>query len=115
MAVLGLAFKPDTDDMRESPAIPIIRYLLDKKALVRAYDPVAENEARKIFGKNEIGYCDDLLEAVSDVDAIILVTRWEEFEEIPAILSGMTPPPLFIDGRRMLQKDLFERYEGIGL
>ncbi|MFQ5787191.1 MAG: nucleotide sugar dehydrogenase, partial [Thermodesulfobacteriota bacterium] len=115
IAVLGLAFKPGTDDMRESPAIPIINYLLAEEAIITAYDPVAKNEAMKMFGNFNIRYCDNLCEAITEVEAIILVTRWEEFREIPELLVDLHPQPLFIDGRRMLDKNSIPRYEGIGL
>jgi UDPglucose 6-dehydrogenase/GDP-mannose 6-dehydrogenase len=115
LAVLGLAFKPGTDDMRESPAIPIVKELLATGAIIRAFDPVAETEARKIFGDRTIIYCKDLHQALEDVEAVILLTRWEEFLNLPSLLAGKEPPPLFVDGRRMLDKKEFSRYAGIGL
>jgi UDPglucose 6-dehydrogenase/GDP-mannose 6-dehydrogenase len=115
LAVLGLAFKPGTDDMRESPAIPVIRKLLDHKAKIKAYDPVAKNEAQKLFGDSSIIYCDDLAQTINDVQVVILLTRWSEFKNIPNILEGIKPQPLFIDGRRMLDKHSISKYEGIGL
>jgi UDPglucose 6-dehydrogenase len=113
VALLGLAFKPQTDDVRESPAIPIIRELIAQKANVKAYDPVANDEAQKIFG-DTIAYCADLAEAVDSVQAVVLVTRWEEFRNIPQLLQHLMPQPVFIDGRRMLDQRAFTRYEGIG-
>jgi UDPglucose 6-dehydrogenase len=115
LAVLGLAFKPDTDDMRESPAIPIVKSLLERGARVKAYDPVARHEARKIFGNGRIVYSDDLSEALRGSEAVLLLTRWTEFKQLPELLQGRTPQPLVIDGRRMLDKHGLERYEGIGL
>jgi UDPglucose 6-dehydrogenase/GDP-mannose 6-dehydrogenase len=115
VAVLGLAFRPDTNDMRESPAIPIIRELLAAGATLKAYDPAAIEEARKIFPNGQLQLCDELAQAVRDVQAIVLVTRWEEFRLLPELLKGMSSPPVFIDGRRMLEKSSFQRYEGIGL
>jgi UDPglucose 6-dehydrogenase/GDP-mannose 6-dehydrogenase len=115
VAVLGLAFRPDTNDMRESPAIPIIRELLAAGATLKAYDPAALEEARQIFPNGQLQLCDDLAQAVRDVQAIVLVTRWEEFRLLPELLKGMSSPPVFIDGRRMLEKSSFQRYEGIGL
>ena len=115
VAVLGLAFKPGTDDMRESPAIPIVRRLLDDGAIINAYDPVARHEAEKIFGNNKITYFENLENTLIDVEVVILLTRWEEFRKLPDIMKKLEPQPLFIDGRRMLNKRDFSRYEGIGL
>ena len=115
IAVLGLAFKPGTDDMRESPSIPIVNYLLDNGASIEAYDPVAENEARKIFGNEQISYHADLEEVLADAEAVILLTGWQEFQRVPEILKNKNPQALFIDGRRMLAKEKFNKYEGIGL
>ena len=61
IAVLGLAFKPGTDDMRESPSIKIINNLLEENAMINAYDPIAEDEAKKIFNNSNINYCDSVL------------------------------------------------------
>ncbi len=115
VAVLGLAFKPDTDDMRESPAIPIIRALVERGAQVRAYDPVANQAARRILGESGIRYCDRLEDALREARAVILVTRWAEFQRVPEALRELNPTALFIDGRRMLDKSRFKNYSGIGL
>jgi UDPglucose 6-dehydrogenase len=115
IAVLGLAFKPGTDDMRESPAIPIVNYLIDSGSIIKAYDPVARHEAEKLFGTQKISYFDNLEEAISQADAILLLTGWKEFEGLPKLINGNITDPLFIDGRRMLSKDQFQNYEGIGL
>ena len=114
IAVLGLAFKPETDDMRESPAIPIVQKLLNSGAILNAYDPVAKTEAEKIFGNHNIVYYENLKDTLNGVDVIILLTRWSEFEKLSEIVKTLNPQPLFIDGRRMLNKNEFERYEGIG-
>jgi UDPglucose 6-dehydrogenase/GDP-mannose 6-dehydrogenase len=114
VSILGLAFRPDTDDMRESPAIPIVRDLLARGARVRGYDPIANGEARKTFG-DSLPLCGSLEEALRDCDAAVLVTRWSEFEAVPELVARMNPQPVFIDGRRMLDKHKFARYEGIGL
>ncbi|MEX0772374.1 MAG: UDP-glucose/GDP-mannose dehydrogenase family protein [Balneolales bacterium] len=115
VAILGMAFKPETDDMRESPAIPIIRHLLTEGAEIQAYDPVAEVEAEKLFGNHQIHYYQDVSQAISGVDAVVLLTSWEEFAQVPGMMKATNPQPLFIDGRRMLTKTSFTRYEGIGL
>jgi UDPglucose 6-dehydrogenase/GDP-mannose 6-dehydrogenase len=115
IAVLGLAFKPGTDDIRESPAIPIVKELLAQQVGIKAYDPVAKHEAQKLFGNHQIVYCDDLAQTLENVQVVLLLTRWEEFKRIPELLARLEPQPLVIDGRRMLDKRSIARYEGIGL
>lgn len=115
IAVLGLAFKPGTDDMRESPAIPIVRALNEQGAEISAYDPVATDEARKEFPDVPIQYAASVNAAVQGADAIVLVTTWDEFASLPEIINSMEPAPLLIDGRRMIDKNAVPRYEGIGL
>jgi len=115
IAVLGLAFKPGTDDMRESAAIPIVNALHQEKAEISAYDPIATDEARKQFSGVPIRYAKSLDEAVQGVDAIVVVTTWDEFASLPDIINSMDSPPLLVDGRRMIDKKSVPRYEGIGL
>jgi UDPglucose 6-dehydrogenase len=115
IAILGLAFKPGTTDMRESPAIPIVKELLAKGAEIKAYDPVASAEAQKIFDDHQVQYCDTLHQTIDNVQAVVLLTRWDEFSTIPSLLDDLETQPLFVDGRRMLDKALIARYEGIGL
>ncbi len=115
VAVLGLSFRPDTNDMRESPAIPILRALAAEGADIKAYDPAAREEAREIFRGDSVRVCDELMETISDAQAVVLVTRWDEFRRLPEILAKRNPQPVFIDGRRMLDKNSFAHYEGIGL
>ena len=114
IAVLGLAFKPGTDDMRESPAIPIIRRLHQESAEISAYDPIAIDEARKLFSDVPIRYAESVSEAVDGADAIVVVTTWDEFSPLPEIINGMSSAPVLIDGRRMFDKNSVPRYEGIG-
>jgi len=114
IAVLGLAFKPDTNDVRESPAFPVIRSLLERKASVNAYDPVAVHEAQKVLG-DAVVYSRTLEESLVDADAVVLLTRWKQFESVPGMLSARWPQPLLVDGRRQLDKRAVARYAGIGL
>ena len=114
IAILGLAFKPETDDMRESPAIPVVRTLVEQGATISAYDPVARHEAAKLFG-DTIHYADTVEDVLGDSDAVVLLTRWEVFKDLPRLIQSMQPQPLVIDGRRMLDKTAFDRYEGIGM
>ena len=115
IAVLGLAFKPGTDDMRESPAIPIVGDLCARGAFIKAYDPVAAEAAKEVLGNHNITYCPDLSQTMEDVDVVVLLTGWEEFTQIPELFDNLKSKPLFIDGRRMLDKKKFRRYDGIGL
>jgi UDPglucose 6-dehydrogenase len=115
IAVLGLAFKPGTDDMRESPAIPIVNKLVLDKAKVYAYDPIAEEQAKKVFHGANISYCSTVEDAVKHVDAVLLLTAWPEFKGLSAIFSHIGINPLVVDGRRILSKDSFKFYEGIGI
>ena len=115
VTVLGLAFKPNTNDMRESPAIPVINNLLQNGAKIIAYDPVSKEEAKKIFGTKNITYPDDLKSALLNTDVVILITKWIEFNNLNQILSDLKKQPLIVDGRRMLNKNDFEKYTGIGM
>ncbi len=115
VSILGLAFRPDTNDMRESPAIPVVQALLREGAVIRGYDPVAADEARKIFNSQELELSGSLSEALEKADAVVLLTRWDEFKKVPELLRGQSPQPLFVDGRRLLDKTAIARYEGIGL
>jgi UDPglucose 6-dehydrogenase len=113
-AVLGLAFKPGTDDVRESPALRVISELRTGGAEVTAYDPVARLPARRILGNDCIEYRGSLSEAVQDADAVILLTAWPEFQRLPEVLDDLAISPVVIDGRRVLDKARIARYEGIG-
>ena len=97
IAILGLAFKPETDDMRESPVIPVVRRLQSRGAKIRTYDPIATAEAIKIFGHENIEYVDSLATAVAETDAIVLMTRWQEFMRLPELINGRSPAPLVVN------------------
>jgi UDPglucose 6-dehydrogenase/GDP-mannose 6-dehydrogenase len=115
VTVLGVAFKPGTDDIRESPALPVIRDLLARGAQVKAFDPVARGEAEKHFGAGALDFADTLEDAVRDTQAVLLLTRWAEFERLPEIIAAQAVQPVLIDGRRVIPKHSVERYEGIGM
>lgn len=115
VAVLGLAFKPDTDDLRESPAFPIIDRLLSEGALVTAHDPVAVPGARQRIDGQNVAFAEDLEQAVAAADAVIIVTRWDQFEALPDILATRDKQPLVVDGRRMIARDSVANYTGIGV
>lgn len=115
VTVLGVAFKPGTDDIRESPALPIIRELLARKAVVKAFDPVAREEAEKHFGKGALDFAETLEDAVDGAQAVLLLTRWPEFERLPEVIASQSGQPVLIDGRRVIPKHSVTRYEGIGM
>jgi UDPglucose 6-dehydrogenase len=117
VAVMGLAFKPKTDDMRESPSISIIKSLLQKNTNIYAYDPIAQHKAEIIFAGESIRYCKTIYNTIKDAEIIIILTGWPEFDEIPEIIENNTfvNPPLVVDGRRFLSKNSVIKYEGIGL
>ena len=115
VTVLGVAFKPGTDDIRESPALPVIRGLLERGARVTAFDPVARDEAARYFGEDVLHFADSLEEAVNGTRAVLLMTRWPEFNRLPELLAAMDEAPVLIDGRRVIPRSAVPRYEGIGI
>lgn len=99
IAVLGLAFKNDTDDIRESRSIPVIKELLDSGASVFAYDPMANENMRRLFGG--VQYCGSAKDALHGADACLIMTEWEEFKLLDKEFEVMRNR-LIIDGRHML-------------
>jgi len=118
IAVLGLAFKPDTDDMREAPSIDIIKSLLEKGAMVRVFDPIAMDKAKEKLPK-EVVFANDPYDAVKDADAVAIVTEWNEFRQIDLVrlAKGMKQMVLF-DGRNIYEparmRELGFMYYGVG-
>jgi len=116
--VWGLAFKPNTDDMRDAPSIDIIRSLLDHGATVSAYDPAANDNAKYYLG-DSIKYCSNLFEATDNSDALIICTEWSEFRnpDFDIVKSKLKQPVIF-DGRNIFDpekmKELRFTYFGIG-
>ncbi len=113
VALLGLAFKPDTDDMRESPAIGLAKLLLGKGMKVSAYDPVARETARAALPP-AVTHQDSLAAVMQGVDAAVIVTSWDEFQGVPKMLNGAADSVVIIDGRRILDPNSVARYDGIG-
>jgi UDPglucose 6-dehydrogenase len=112
IAVWGLAFKPNTDDMREAPSRVVIEGLLAQGARVRAYDPVATHEARRAIGEPAgLDYCDDAYEAARGADALLIVTEWKEFRS-PDFdrLRTLLRAPLILDGRNLYDPALLARF-----
>ena len=117
IAVLGLAFKPETDDMREAPAVGIIRSLLADGASVRAYDPVAKHEAMKLLP--EVEYADDEYTAVKGADALVFVTEWNQFRALDLLrIRDLMTTPKVADLRNIYEpEDMREmgfEYVGVG-
>jgi UDPglucose 6-dehydrogenase len=117
VALLGLAFKPDTDDMREATSLVLAARLHGEGARVSGYDPVAESPARELLPSVEL--CDSTEQALEGADAAILVTEWAEFAELDwRSLAGLMANPLLIDGRNFLDPQKMRAagfaYEGIG-
>lgn len=114
VTVLGLAFKPGTDDVRESPALTIAAMLVDEGANVTVYDPIAHTQARRVLG-DRVSYAPDVESATEKAAAILLVTSWPEFRDLPELIAERSPQPVVIDGRRMLPRTSVSEYEGIGI
>ncbi|NMB56444.1 UDP-glucose/GDP-mannose dehydrogenase family protein [Candidatus Beckwithbacteria bacterium] len=118
ITILGLAFKPDTDDMRESRTIPLVNELLEKGAKITAYDPIATETAKVVFG-DKIIYAKDKFEAIRDCDILILATDWNEFKNMDLVkIKQLMKGNIFVDGRNLYNpKDLKQFgfvYVGIG-
>ena len=101
IAMWGLSFKPETDDMRESTALVMIDKLLDAGCRIRVYDPIAMDECRRRIG-DKVTYCRDMYDAVLDADALLLLTEWKEFR-LPTwgVIKKAMHRPLVIDGRNI--------------
>lgn len=118
VALWGLSFKPETDDMRDAPALTLIESLLKAEVNVRAYDPAAMKEARK-YVNDKIYYAADIYDAALDADAVIVPTEWKEFR-LPnwEILGKIMRTRLVVDGRNIYSKDELASYgfdyKGIG-
>ncbi|MDQ7799491.1 MAG: UDP-glucose/GDP-mannose dehydrogenase family protein [Candidatus Edwardsbacteria bacterium] len=117
IGMLGLAFKPNTDDMRFAPSIDIIEALQKDGAKIRAYDPVSMDRARQVL--KDVHYCNDPYDAARDADCLVIVTEWEEFKELDlARIKSLLKVPAIADGRNIFDpgkmKELGFIYRGIG-
>jgi len=111
--VLGLAFKPDTDDVRESASLRIIADLAEKGAAVQAHDPMALANARRALGETPVTCIDDWIAAVPEADAVVVATKWQQYQTLPGLMrSGQ----IVVDPRRMFQPGDFAKmtYLSIG-
>lgn len=118
VAVLGLAFKPETDDMREAPSLVVIARLLEAGATVRVFDPIAMNECRRRIG-DSVTYCQNLYDAVDEADAMALLTEWHQFR-MPSwnVVRKAMRGNIIVDGRNIYDRQELEalgfRYTRIG-
>jgi UDPglucose 6-dehydrogenase len=110
IGVWGLAFKPKTDDMREAPAIPLVKALVEDGAIVRAYDPEAARVARGIFG-DHVTYSSTNYDALKDADALAIVTEWSEFRrpDFDRMRTLMRTPVVF-DGRNLFTPEQMKQH-----
>ncbi|MEM4458657.1 MAG: UDP binding domain-containing protein, partial [Candidatus Caldarchaeum sp.] len=117
-AVLGLSFKPNTDDVREAVALKIIKALLERKCVVKVYDPVAMDNVRKILGEKVV-YAGSAEDCLRGADVCILATEWDEFRRLrPRTFEKLMRRPVLVDGRRVYSPSEFServRFAAVGL
>ncbi|MCK4595824.1 UDP-glucose/GDP-mannose dehydrogenase family protein [candidate division WOR-3 bacterium] len=118
IGVLGLAFKPNTDDMRSAPSIDIINGLLEDGARVVAYDPVAMDNAKEVLP--EIGYKSDIYEVANGADCLVILTEWDEFRNMDIQkVKNLLKTPIIFDGRNIFEREKMEElgfiYTGVGV
>src|SRR5436309_3814254 len=124
IGILGLAFKPNTDDMREAPSVDIIRWVTSQGAEVRVYDPVAMQTGRDALEREGIRmetviFCDSAYEVTEDADALVMVTEWNEFKSLNMLqIRSAMRRPVLIDGRNIYEAEEMNRlgfiYRGMG-
>ena len=117
IAILGLSFKPNTDDIREAPSIYIIKQLLKEGANISAYDPAAMEKMKKIFP--DIDYKENPYDTLGDANALLILTEWEEFKNLDLErVKKLMKTPIIVDGRNIFEPDEMEKlgfiYRGIG-
>jgi UDPglucose 6-dehydrogenase len=104
-ALWGLSFKPKTDDMREAPSLVIIENLLKAEANVKAFDPVAMHEAKKVV-REQITFCKDQYDALIDADALLIATEWPEFRSPNFnVISKLLKNKVIFDGRNIYEPE----------
>jgi UDPglucose 6-dehydrogenase len=117
VAILGLTFKPNTDDMRDAPAIPIVMALNDMGAIVRAYDPQGMEQARSILP--DVTYCSDAYQCAEGSHVLVIITEWEQFRALDlSRLGSAMAQPILVDLRRVYRAEEAARfgfsYHGVG-
>ena len=109
VAVLGLTFKPNTDDMREAPSIALITALQDMGALVRAYDPVGMEQAKEFLA--DVVYCRDSYDCVEAADAVVIITEWEQFRALDLErVRDLMACPVMVDLRNVYRPEDVKKY-----
>jgi UDPglucose 6-dehydrogenase len=124
IGILGLAFKPNTDDMREAPSVDIIRWVTSQGAMVQVYDPVATQTGREALEREgmrmeAVSFCDSAYEVARDADALVMVTEWNEFKSLNMLqIRSAMRRPVLIDGRNIYEAAEMNRlgfiYRGMG-
>jgi UDPglucose 6-dehydrogenase len=110
IGIWGLAFKPNTDDIRDAPAIDIVETLIAEGAKVKVYDPIAMSNFQKVVNDPSIIWCDDAYETVSLCDALCLLTEWDEFKNTDLIqVESLMKQPILIDGRNVFSREQIEK------
>jgi len=117
IGILGLSYKPNTDDLREAPSIYIIGILKEKGAKIKAYDPVSIDNAKKIYP--DIEYCKNPYDVARDADCLCIITEWEEFKKLDLKkIRGLMRTPVIADGRNIFERSEVEKlgfiYRGVG-
>jgi len=118
VALLGLTFKPNTDDVREAPSIALIRGLLDMGASIRSYDPVGVEQAKRVL-PDGVSYCTSAYTAAAGADALVIVTEWEQFRALDfERLKSIMQRPVLVDLRNVYRPEDVARhgfvYESVG-
>lgn len=110
IAVLGLTFKPETDDMRDAPSLAILPALVDKGATIKAHDPEGVEEARGLL-PDQIQYCESIDEALKDADAVVLLTEWNQYRGLDlAHVKSVMAGDVFVDLRNVYEKNTVEQH-----
>jgi len=105
VAILGLSFKPETDDMRESPSIPLVNGLVAEGASIRAFDPAAADNAREVM-PSDVVYCSDSYDAAEGADALVIVTEWNQFRSLDLVrIQGLLKQPIVVDLRNVYEPE----------
>ena len=117
VAVLGLTFKPNTDDMRDAPSLPLITALQDMGAKVRAYDPIGMEQAKMVI--ENVTFCDSAYSCAEGASALVIVTEWEQFRALDfERLKTIMASPVLVDLRNVYRPEELARYgfvyEGVG-
>jgi UDPglucose 6-dehydrogenase len=111
VGILGLSFKPNTDDMRDAPSVEIVNLLRYEGADIKAYDPVAMENARRALG-NAVTYCESPYEVAENADALLLVSEWNEFKQLDMErVRELMRKPVLLDGRNIYDP---KRVRGLG-